>query len=145
MKNKLLYTIIVVLIISNVFVFLVYNRSKGLKKSEFKREMTYLKNRIGFSDDQISEAKKEYRRYSKEKDSIEKKFRRLDLFIMNDISDEIDTNSINKDRYYEVAKVLNKSKMKHWINIGKISNEKQVEILDSIWSKTKKRISSQRQ
>ena len=107
--------------------------------------MTYLKNRIGFSDDQISEAKKEYRRYSKEKDSIEKKFRRLDLFIMNDISNEIDTNSINKDRYYEVAKVLNKSKMKHWINIGKISNEKQVEILDSIWSKTKQRISSQRQ
>ena len=143
MKIKLLYTIIVVLIISNLF--LVYNRSKVLKNSEFKREMTYLKNRIGFSDDQISEAKKEYRRYSKEKDSIEKKFRRLDLFIMNDISDEIDTNSINKDRYYEVAKVLNKSKMKHWINIGKISNEKQVEILDSIWSKTKKRISSQRQ
>lgn len=143
MKNKLLYTIIVVLIISNLF--LVYNRSKVLKNSEFKREMTYLKNRIGFSDDQISEAKKEYRRYSKEKDSIEKKFRRLDLFIMNDISNEIDTNSINKDRYYEVAKVLNKSKMKHWINIGKISNEKQVEILDSIWSKTKQRISSQRQ
>jgi|TARA_B110000438_G_scaffold52764_1_gene52973 hypothetical protein len=143
MKIKLLYTIIVVLIISNLF--LVYNRSKVLKNSEFKREMTYLKNRIGFSDDQISEAKKEYRRYSKEKDSIEKKFRRLDLFIMNDISDEIDTNSINKDRYYEVAKVLNKSKMKHWINIGKISNEKQVEILDSIWSKTKQRISSQRQ
>ena len=143
MKIKLLYTIIVVLIISNLF--LVYNRSKVLKNSEFKREMTYLKNQIGFSDDQISEAKKEYRRYSKEKDSIEKKFRRLDLFIMNDISDEIDTNSINKDRYYEVAKVLNKSKMKHWINIGKISNEKQVEILDSIWSKTKQRISSQRQ
>lgn len=143
MKIKLLYTIIVVLIISNLF--LVYNRSKVLKNSEFKREMTYLKNRIGFSDDQISEAKKEYRRYSKEKDSIEKKFRRLDLFIMNDISNEIDTNSINKDRYYEVAKVLNKSKMKHWINIGKISNEKQVEILDSIWSKTKQRISSQRQ
>ena len=142
MKIKLLYTIIVVLIISNLF--LVYNRSKVLKNSEFKREMTYLKNRIGFSDDQISEAKKEYRRYSKEKDSIEKKFRRLDLFIMNDISNEIDTNSINKDRYYEVAKVLNKSKMKHWINIGKISNEKQVEILDSIWSKTKQRISSQR-
>ena len=143
MKIKLLYTIIVVLIISNLF--LVYNRSKVLKNSEFKREMTYLKNQIGFSDDQISEAKKEYRRYSKEKDSIEKKFRRLDLFIMNDISNEIDTNSINKDRYYEVAKVLNKSKMKHWINIGKISNEKQVEILDSIWSKTKQRISSQRQ
>ena len=109
-----------------------------MKKSEFKREMTYLKNRIGFSDDQISEAKKEYKRYSEEKNSIEKKFRRLDLSIMNDISDKIDTNSINKDRYYEVAKALNKSKMEHWINIRKISNEKQVEILDSIWSKTKK-------
>lgn len=143
MKNKLLYTIIVVLIISNAF--FIYNISKVLKKSEFKKEMTYLKNRIGFSDDQISEAKKEYKRYSKEKKSIEKKFRRLDLTIMNDINDKIDTNSINKDRYYEVAKALNKSKMEHWINISKISNEKQVEILDSIWSKTKKRISSQRQ
>ena len=143
MKNKLLYTIIVVLIISNAF--FIYNISKVLKKSEFKKEMTYLKNRIGFSDDQILEAKKEYKRYSKEKKSIEKKFRRLDLTIMNDINDKIDTNSINKDRYYEVAKALNKSKMEHWINIIKISNEKQVEILDSIWSKTKKRISSQRQ
>ena len=143
MKNKLLYTIIVVLIISNAF--FIYNISKVLKKSEFKKEMTYLKNRIGFSDDQILEAKKEYKRYSKEKKSIEKKFRRLDLTIMNDINDKIDTNSINKDRYYEVAKALNKSKMEHWINISKISNEKQVEILDSIWSKTKKRISSQRQ
>ena len=140
MKNKLVYTIIIILIISNVY--LAFNKQKRLKKSEFTKEMVYLKDRIGFMDEQISEAKKEYRRYNKEKKIIENRFRKLDLSIMNDISNEIDTNSINKDRYYEVALELNKTKMQHWINISKISNKEQVKILDSIWSRMKKKINS---
>ena len=140
MKNKLVYTIIIILIISNVY--LAFNKQKRLKKSEFTKEMVYLKDRIGFMDEQISEAKKEYRRYNKEKKIIENRFRKLDLSIMNDISNEIDTNSINKDRYYEVALELNKVKMQHWINIGKISNKEQLKILDSIWSRMKKKINS---
>ena len=143
MKNKLVYTIIIILIISNVY--LAFNMQKRLKKSEFTKEMVYLKDRIGFMDEQISEAKKEYRRYNKEKKIIENRFRKLDLSIMNDISNEIDTNSINKDRYYEVALELNKAKMQHWINIRKISNKEQVKILDSIWSRTKKKINSKPQ
>ena len=52
----------------------------------------------------------------------------------------IDTNNINKDKYYEVAVALNKAKMEHWINIREISNEEQVKKLDSIWLNMKKRI-----
>ena len=144
MKNKLQYIIIFVLIISNVFLGynLVNKKKYPNKANEFKREMSYLKNRIGFDNNQLLEAKKEYKRYNKEKRSIERRFRRLDLTVINDLSENIDTNNINKDKYYEVAVALNKAKMDHWVNIREISNKKQIQQLDSIWLNMKKRIES---
>ena len=150
MKNKLQYLIIFILIISNVFLaYNFINKKKSIdaivKGSEFKREMSYLKNRIGFDNNQLEEAKKEYRRYNKEKKSIEKRFRRLDLTVMNDLSENVDTNNINKDKYYKVAVELNKAKMYHWVNIREISNKEQSQKLDSIWLNLKKRIESRSQ
>ena len=146
MKNKLQYLIIFILIISNVFLaYNFINKKKSVKDNEFKREMNYLKNRIGFDNNQLEEAKKEYRRYNKEKKSIEKRFRRLDLTVMNDLSENVDTNNINKDKYYKVAVELNKAKMYHWVNIRKISNKEQSQKLDSIWLNLKKRIESRSQ
>ena len=146
MKNKLQYIIIFILIISNIFLaYKVVNKKKHPKDNEFKREISYLKNRLGFDKNQLLEAKKEYKRYSKEKRSKEKRFRRLDLTVMNDLSENIDTNNINKDKYYEVAVALNKAKMEHWINIRKISNKEQSQKLDSIWLNMKKRIESRSQ
>tara|TARA_B110001454_G_C12631989_1_gene397368 strand:+ start:210 stop:650 length:441 start_codon:yes stop_codon:yes gene_type:complete len=146
MKNKLQYIIIFVLIISNIFLaYNLVNKKKHPKDNEFKREISYLKNRLGFDKNQLLEAKKEYKRYSKEKRSKERRFRRLDLTVMNDLSENIDTNNINKDKYYEVAVALNKAKMEHWINIRKISNKEQVKKLDSIWLNMKKRIESRSQ
>ena len=146
MKNKLQYIIIFILIISNVFLaYKVVNKKKHPKDNEFKREISYLKNRLGFDKNQLLEAKKEYKRYNKEKRSKERRFRRLDLNVINDLSENIDTNNINKDKYYEVAVALNKAKMEHWINIRKISNKEQVKKLDSIWLNMKKRIESRSQ
>ena len=146
MKNKLQYIIIFILIISNIFLaYKLVNKKKHPKDNEFKREMSYLKKSIEFGNNQLQEAKKEYKRYNKEKKSIEKKFRRLDLFIMNDFENDIDTNSTNKDKYYALAVELNKAKMEHWVNIREISNEKQVKKLDSIWLNMKKRIESRSQ
>jgi len=146
MKNKLQYIIIFVLIISNIFLaYNLVNKKKHPKDNEFKREMSYLKNRIEFDNNQLLEAKKEYKRYNKEKRSKERRFRRLDLTVMNDLSENIDTNNINKDKYYEVAVALNKAKMEHWINIRKISNKEQSQKLDSIWLNMKKRIESRSQ
>ena len=146
MKNKLQYIIIFILIISNVFLaYNLVNKKKHPKDNEFKREISYLKNRLGFDKNQLLEAKKEYKRYEKEKKSKERRFRRLDLTVMNDLSENIDTNNINKDKYYEVAVALNKAKMEHWINIRKISNKEQVKKLDSIWLNMKKRIESRSQ
>lgn len=146
MKNKLQYLIIFILIISNVFLaYNFINKKKSVKGNEFKREMNYLKNRIGFDNNQLEEAKKEYKRYNKEKKSIEKRFRRLDLTVMNDLSENVDTNNINKDKYYKVAVELNKAKMYHWVNIRKISNKEQSQKLDSIWLNLKKRIESRSQ
>ena len=146
MKNKLQYIIIFILIISNVFLaYKLVNKKKHPKDNEFKREISYLKNRLGFDKNQLIEAKKEYKRYNKEKRSKERRFRRLDLTVMNDLSENIDTNNINKDKYYEVAVALNKAKMEHWINIRKISNKEQSQKLDSIWLNMKKRIESRSQ
>ena len=146
MKNKLQYIIIFILIISNIFLaYKVVNKKKHPKDNEFKREISYLKNHLGFDKNQLLEAKKEYKRYNKEKKSKERRFRRLDLTVMNDLSENIDTNNINKDKYYEVAVALNKAKMEHWINIRKISNKEQVKKLDSIWLNMKKRIESRSQ
>mgnify|MGYP000305909117 FL=1 len=146
MKNKLQYIIIFILIISNVFLaYKLVNKKKHPKDNEFKREISYLKNHLGFDKNQLLEAKKEYKRYNKEKRSKERRFRRLDLNVINDLSENIDTNNINKDKYYEVAVALNKAKMEHWINIRKISNKEQVKKLDSIWLNMKKRIESRSQ
>jgi hypothetical protein len=107
--------------------------------------LSYLKNRLEFDKNQLLESKKEYKRYNKEKRSIERRFRRLDLTIINDLSENIDTNNINKDKYYEVAAALNKAKMDHWKNIREISNKEQLQKLDSIWLNMKKRIESRSQ
>jgi len=146
MKNKLQYIIIFVLIISNVFLaYKVVNKKKYPQDNEFKNELSYLKNRLEFDKNQLLESKKEYKRYNKEKRSIERRFRRLDLTIINDLSENIDTNNINKDKYYEVAAALNKAKMDHWKNIREISNKEQLQKLDSIWLNMKKRIESRSQ
>ena len=146
MKNKLQYLIIFILIISNVFLaYNFINKKKSVKGNEFKREMNYLKNRIGFDNNQLEEAKKEYRRYNKEKKSIEKRFRRLDLTVMNDLSENVDTNNINKEKYYKVEVEINKAKMYHLLNIREISNKEQSQKLDSIWLNLKKRIESRSQ
>ena len=146
MKNKLQYIIIFVLIISNVFLaYKVVNKKNHPKDNEFKREISYLKNRIGFDNNQLQEAKKEYKRYEKEKRSIERKFRRLDLSIMNNFENDTDTNSTNKDKYYAIAVELNKTRMDHWVNIREISNDEQVKKLDSIWLNLRKKIRSHSQ
>ena len=87
-------------------------------------------------------ARKEYRRYDKEKKKLEKKLQKYDLVIMNNISNnEIDIK--NKDDYYEVAIALNELRIKHWQNIRIIANDKQDSKLDSIWNSMKKKIENQ--
>ena len=143
MKNKLQYLIIIILFLSNIFFILNYKKKPGIYKNiEFKREMNYLKNRIKFDKNQLKLAKKEYQRYDSVKNKIEKRFRRYDLIIMDDIFNKSDSNYINMRSYYDIAIQLNEEKMKHWKKIKEISNEKQVKKLDSIWEKIKKRISN---
>jgi len=143
MKNKLQYLIIIILFLSNIFFILNYKKKPGIYKNiEFKREMNYLKNRINFDKNQLKLAKKEYQRYDSVKNKIEKRFRRYDLIIMDDIFNKSDSNHINMRSYYDIAIQLNEEKMKHWKKIREISNEKQVKKLDSIWEKIKKRISN---
>lgn len=143
MKNKLQYLIIGVLIISNIFfIFNSKNKSGKIKNEEFRREMNYLSERIGYNKEQLELAKEEYKRYDSIKRKIERRFRRFDLIIMDDVSRDIDDNSINMSDYYDLAVELNTEKLNHWIKIRKIANEDQVQKLDSIWSRMKERIRS---
>jgi len=143
MKNKLQYLIIGVLIISNIFfIFNSKNKSGKIKNEEFRREMNYLSERIGYNKEQLGLAKEEYKRYDSIKRKIERRFRRFDLIIMDDVSRDIDDNSINMSDYYDLAVELNTEKLNHWIKIREIANEDQVQKLDSIWSRMKERIRS---
>tara|TARA_B100001250_G_scaffold384382_1_gene379166 strand:+ start:769 stop:1203 length:435 start_codon:yes stop_codon:yes gene_type:complete len=143
MKNKLQYLIIGVLIISNIFfMFNSKNKSGKIKNEEFRREMNYLSERIGYDKEQLELAKEEYKRYDSIKRKIERRFRKFDLIIMDDVSRDIDDNSINMSDYYDLAVELNTEKLNHWIKIREIANEDQVQKLDSIWSRMKERIRS---
>jgi len=143
MKNKLQYLIIGVLIISNIFfMFNSKNKSGKIKNEEFRREMNYLSERLEFNKGQLELAKEEYKRYDSIKRKIERRFRRFDLIIMDDVSRDIDDNSINMSDYYDLAVELNTEKLNHWIKIREIANEDQVQKLDSIWSRMKERIRS---
>ena len=143
MKNKLQYLVIGVLIISNIF-FLYNSKKKSgrINNEEFRREMNYLSERIGFDKEQLKLARKEYKRYDSIKRKVERGFRRYDLIIMDDISRDIDSNSLNMSDYYDVAIELNKEKLNHWIKIREIADEEQTKKLDSIWSRMKERIRS---
>tara|TARA_B100001758_G_scaffold174382_1_gene151286 strand:+ start:1358 stop:1795 length:438 start_codon:yes stop_codon:yes gene_type:complete len=143
MKNKLQYLVIGVLIISNIF-FLYNSKKKSgrINNEEFRREMNYLSERIGFDKEQLKLARKEYKRYDSIKRKVERGFRRYDLIIMDDISRDIDNNSLNMSDYYDVAIELNKEKLNHWIKIREIADEEQTKKLDSIWSRMKERIRS---
>ena len=61
---------------------------------------------------------------------------------MDDITRDIDENSLNMSDYYNIAIELNKEKLNHWIKIREIANEDQAEKLDSLWSSMKERVRS---
>lgn len=141
MKNRLISLTVLILVISNVyFIYNDINKSKIIKGSDFNREMDYLKKRLSFDSDQIKLAQDEFKRYSTEKKKIERKFRRYDLIIMDNLDEGVLIDSLNKENYYNLAIELNKEKMNHWKKIREIANEDQIRKLDSIWSRTKERI-----
>ena len=143
MKIKLQYIIIAILVATNIY-FIIDGKIKSFESdnSEFKREMNYLEKRINFDENQLELAKKEYDRYSSNKKKIERKFRKYDLVIMDDISNETISNSNNMDKYYEIAVELNTERMLHWKKYREIANEEQIKKLDSIWKRMKDRIRS---
>ena len=144
MNNKLLYLVIGILIISNVyFLFNINNKSKGEKNEEFKSEMRFLKKRLNFENSQLELAKKEFKRYNDEKKKIERNFRKYDLIIMSDLSNGKNVNEYNKNDYYDLAISLNQVRINHWKMIREIANKEQESKLDSIWSRMKSRIESQ--
>ncbi|MEL0009802.1 MAG: hypothetical protein VW741_08050 [Flammeovirgaceae bacterium] len=144
MKIKLQYIIIAILVITNIYFIFDGNKkmSNISDNSEFKREMNYLEKRIKFDENQLELAKKEYERYSLKKRKIERKFRKYDLVMRDDIENQIDSNPNNMKKYYEIAIELNTERMLHWKNYREIANEEQNEKLDSIWNRMKDRIRS---
>ena len=142
MKNKLQYLIIGILLVSNIYFILNNKKSRKSNNSEFRSEMNYLKKRIEFDEDQLKLAVKEYKRYDSKKKEIEKKLRKFDLIIMDDIRENNDFNNLNINNYYEIAVLLNEERMNHWRKVREIANEDQIRKLDSIWSRMKDRIRS---
>jgi len=143
MKIKLTYIIIAILVVTNIYFILDRkNKSYESDNSEFKREMNYLEKRIKFDENQLELAKKEYERYSSNKRKIERKFRKYDLVIRDDIENQIDSNQNNMEKYYGIAVELNTERMLHWKKYREIANEEQIKKLDSIWKKMKDRIRS---
>ena len=144
MKIKLQYIIIAILVITNIYFILDGNKkmSNISDNSEFEREMNYLEKRIKFDENQLELAKKEYERYSLKKRKIERKFRKYDLVMRDDIENQIYNNPNNMKKYYEIAIELNTERMLHWKNYREIANEEQNEKLDSIWNRMKDRIRS---
>lgn len=144
MKIKLQYIIIAILVVTNIYFIFDGNKkiSNISDNSEFKREMNYLEKRIKFDENQLELAKKEYERYSLKKNEIERKFRKYDLVMRDDIENQIYNNPNNMKKYYEIAIELNTERMLHWKNYREIANEEQNEKLDSIWNRMKDRIRS---
>ena len=142
MKNKLQYLIISILLVSNIYFILNNNKSRKSNNSEFRSEMNYLKKRIEFDEEQLKLAVKEYKRYYSKKKEIEKKLRKFDLIIMDDIRENNNSNNLNMNNYYEIAVLLNEERMNHWRKVREIANEHQIRKLDSIWSRMKDRIRS---
>ena len=143
MRIKLQYIIIAILVVTNIYFILNGKRGSQISDdSEYKREMNYLEKRIKFDDDQLKLAKIEYERYSSNKKKIERKFRKYDLIIMDDITNENTSNNDNVDKYYEIAVELNTERMLHWRKYREIANDEQVKKLDSIWDRMKDRIKS---
>lgn len=144
MKIKLQYIIIAILVVTNIYFIFDGNKkiSNISDNSEFKREMNYLEKRIKFDENQLELAKKEYERYSLKKKEIERKFRKYDLVMRDDIENQIYNNPNNMKKYYEIAIELNTERMLHWKNYREIANEEQNEKLDSIWNRMKDRIRS---
>ena len=142
MKNKLQYLIIGILLVSNIYFILNNKKSRKSNNSEFRSEMNYLKKRIEFDEDQLNLAVNEYKRYDSKKKEIEKKLRKFDLIIMDDIRENNDFNNLNMNNYYEIAVLLNEERMNHWRKVREIANEDQIRKLDSIWSRMKDRIRS---
>tara|TARA_B100000530_G_C15661447_1_gene370543 strand:+ start:117 stop:554 length:438 start_codon:yes stop_codon:yes gene_type:complete len=142
MKNKLQYLIIGILLVSNIYFILNNKKSRKSNNSEFRSEMNYLKKRIEFDENQLKLAVKEYKRYDSKKKEIEKKLRKFDLIIMDDIRENNDFNNLNMNNYYEIAVLLNEERMNHWRKVREIANEDQIRKLDSIWSRMKDRIRS---
>ena len=144
MKIKLQYIIIAILVITNIYFIFDGNKkmSNISDNSEFEREMNYLEKRIKFDENQLELAKKEYERYSLKKKEIERKFRKYDLVMRDDIENQIYNNPNNMKKYYEIAIELNTERMLHWKNYREIANEEQNEKLDSIWNRMKDRIRS---
>lgn len=142
MKNKLQYLIIGILLVSNIYFILNNKKSRKSNNSEFRSEMNYLKKRIEFDENQLKLAVKEYKRYDSKKKEIEKKLRKFDLIIMDDIRENNEFNNLNMNNYYEIAVLLNEERMNHWRKVREIANEDQIRKLDSIWSRMKDRIRS---
>ena len=143
MRIKLQYIIIAILVVTNIYFILSGKRgSHGSDNSEYIREMNYLEKRIKFDEDQLKMAKIEYERYSSNKKKIERKFRKYDLVIIDDITNENTSNNDNMDKYYEIAVELNTERMLHWRKYREIANEEQTKKLDSIWDRMKDRIKS---
>ena len=141
MKNKLQYLIIAILIVSNIY--FIFNLKKSrINNPEYRREMSYLKNRIDFNEDQLKLATSEYKRYDSKKKEIEKKLRRFDLIIMDDLQEKNEINTVNMDNYYKIAIQLNEERINHWKKYREIANEEQIKKLDSIWNRMKDRIRS---
>ena len=134
--------IIGILLVSNIYIILNNKKSRKSNNSEFRSEMNYLKKRIEFDEDQLKLAVKEYKRYDSKKKEIEKKLRKFDLIIMDDIRENNDFNNLNMNNYYEIAVLLNEERMNHWRKVREIANEDQIRKLDSIWSRMKDRIRS---
>ena len=77
---------------------------------------------------------------TKKKKEIERRLRRFDLIIMDDLTEDNDSNLVNMNNYYSIAVSLNKERINHWRKIREIANEDQIKKLDSIWSRIKNRI-----
>ena len=140
MKNKLQYFIIGILLVSNIYFIFNSKKSRISNSSEFRNEMNYLKKRIEFNDDQLKLAVKEYKRYHSKKKEIERRLRKFDLIIIDDLTEDNDSNIVNMNNYYDIAVSLNEESMNHWRKIREIANEDQIKKLDSIWSRIKNRI-----
>ena len=142
MRNRPLFIIIGILVISNVFLISKFYRNKNIKNEDFRKEMKFLNRKLKFNNEQLILARKEYKRYDNDKKNLEKKLSKYDLIIIENISNS-KLDKKNKDDYYSVVIELNELRIEHWANIRNIATEEQVKKLDSIWSSMKNKIKNQ--